>query len=514
MAFCVKSIRAAPFFTYLSLLSLSLLFSPSYGYPISSIPDLTDVEKADVLNRWVEEEGVAINKVRAAAYKGMGVGTAATAQLKKGDVYIALPERLFISDKHLDSTELKHAAQQYRQSVRGNANSVLLRLALLFEAGVKGSASKWWAYICSLPKRVTSPLSMRVDEAEALLKGSLIVDDIRRQDARQREEYKLVQQHFLPLIPKNYHRAFTFELFAWASRLQNSRVINLEVDIGKPRVQTFIPYIDMVNSIESDDDTFVRFDPASRSAVIRADRNAEKGVQVFETYGNKSNFELFLYNGYVYDDVPFNDCVYRMLKFESAKKEETFKRAYPRSSRRVCIGARRGLPLEVLSFARLNAKKDSSIDVQEHSRKLQSGKPLSSRNELKAAKYLLKYVRHEVKSYPSSLEEDEEKVEEWKAEADQLRLKRGGRKGGGITELDIFNADMRFLSFKYMVEEKRALHRLHRVLKEAIRRLEVAVEGGTVLPLPVALAESLAHLDEKVTLADIVQPSVDEVTPA
>ena len=48
--------------------------------------------------------------------------------------------------------------------------------------------------------------------------------------------------------------------------------------------------------------------------------------QVFESYGNKSNYEYLLYNGFVMQDNP-NDCVY--VTFSGDNEFVTMSSAHP-----------------------------------------------------------------------------------------------------------------------------------------------------------------------------------------
>ena len=55
--------------------------------------------------------------------------------------------------------------------------------------------------------------------------------------------------------------------------------------------------------------SFIQFDHARRVAFMKADTAFAAGQQVFESYGNKSNYEYLLYNGFVMPDNP-NQCVF------------------------------------------------------------------------------------------------------------------------------------------------------------------------------------------------------------
>ena len=175
-----------------------------------------------------------------------------------------------------------------------------------------------------------------------LWQGSEVAEAARQERRRLRAEYddlrSKVFAHNRKAFPKE---AFSLKKWLWACGLYDSRVIQLNRHTGLGNTPTWIPLVDMVNCIESQDKTFIQYDQSLKSAVMYADRPTAKGVQVFETYGNKSNYEYLMYNGFVMRDNP-NDCVY--VSLPSA-----------RGSRQVCISAKQGLPRLVHQWAQMTS---------------------------------------------------------------------------------------------------------------------------------------------------------------
>jgi len=142
-----------------------------------------------------------------------------------------------------------------------------------------------------------------------------------------RHTYDQLREHLFAkdraTFPK---KAFTLKEWTWAFTMYDSRVIQLHRGNNQEgNTPTFIPLIDMVNCRESHDKTFIKFNDRTQTADMRADVDFAAGEQVFETYGNKSNYEYLLYNGFVMDMNP-NECVYIELpKPKNLPKASDFK---------------------------------------------------------------------------------------------------------------------------------------------------------------------------------------------
>lgn len=138
----------------------------------------------------------------------------------------------------------------------------------------------------------------------------------------------------------------------------------------------------MVNCIESQDKTFIQYDQSLKAAVMYADRPTPQGVQVFETYGNKSNYEYLLYNGFVMSD-NHNDCVYVSLPG-------------PRGRRQVCVSAKQGLPRLVHQWAQMTSGTVGSNTPE-------------ARQKAKDA--LVEFLTQRLSQYPTSQNEDAALIE-------------------------------------------------------------------------------------------------------
>lgn len=147
---------------------------------------------------------------------------------------------------------------------------------------------------------------------------------------------------------------------------------------------------------------------------------------------------------------------------------------------------------------------------------------LSRKNELAAAKALLRLVKTRLKGYKRSLEEDSAQVQDWDS-----KLEGAIRRNAGANE--IFDAELMGLGYRFMVEEKTSVkvfdlaykskdrmkptswQRLEAVLTHVVALLERAVFERRKISIINAVQTVVSELRQGVTVADIKVPRVDEV---
>ena len=146
--------------------------------------------------------------------------------------------------------------------------------------GSRKKPSFWKPYIDLLPPELSNPFMW--SEAELmLLEGSDVADAARQEKRRLRAEYDQLRSHVFTHDRKTFPKeAFSLKKWMWACALYDSRVIQLNRQNQQGNTPTWIPLIDMVNCIESQDKTFIKYDSGLKAAVMYADRNTASGAQV------------------------------------------------------------------------------------------------------------------------------------------------------------------------------------------------------------------------------------------
>uniref|UniRef100_A0A7S4N6N3 Rubisco LSMT substrate-binding domain-containing protein n=1 Tax=Guillardia theta TaxID=55529 RepID=A0A7S4N6N3_GUITH len=306
------------------------------------------------------------------------MGTTAKDDIADGELYIAIPDHMLMGPERvepgsrLDKKLMKivksqSISMQEQRRLLSEKNKVLMYFLLQMYNPKKESF--WKPYFDIMPTNLTSPIFWSEDELQELA-GSEVSNMARIEKKRLRAMYDELRERIFKHDRKTFlKQAFTLKNWFWANGLYDSRVIQLNRQTGHGNVPTFIPLIDMVNCIESQDKTFIQYDKKLRAAVMYADRAVSRGVQVFESYGNKSNYEYLLYNGFVMEDNP-NDCVY--ISFPSSNARDV---------RQFCVSTTE-IPYQVREWAKSQSKDAKS--------------------------YLIKHIEEKRRGYRTTIAEDNE----------------------------------------------------------------------------------------------------------
>ncbi|EKX42007.1 hypothetical protein GUITHDRAFT_141487 [Guillardia theta CCMP2712] len=314
---------------------------------------ISDARKIDAFEKWIQSQKLAVNKLEVKSIPGFRMGTTAKDDIADGELYIAIPDHMLMGPERvepgsrLDKKLMKivksqSISMQEQRRLLSEKNKVLMYFLLQMYNPKKESF--WKPYFDIMPTNLTSPIFWSEDELQELA-GSEVSNMARIEKKRLRAMYDELRERIFKHDRKTFlKQAFTLKNWFWANGLYDSRVIQLNRQTGHGNVPTFIPLIDMVNCIESQDKTFIQYDKKLRAAVMYADRAVSRGVQVFESYGNKSNYEYLLYNGFVMEDNP-NDCVYISFPSSNARDAKSYlikhieekRRGYRRFARTMCI---------------------------------------------------------------------------------------------------------------------------------------------------------------------------------
>jgi len=166
--------------------------------------------------------------------------------------------------------------------------------------------SRFRTWFPLMPTEFESPPFFNQDELK-LLKG----DDIYQKAVNARRTYRRSFQR----IQENTQEKMKYEDYVWAKHMIESRAWHLR---GK---QYLVPMADFFNHRPHPSVKYEDYVPDMRGeffekhhrvtdccAEIVADRDAEKGSQVYETYGDNTNYIYFMYHGFIPDENPY-ECV-------------------------------------------------------------------------------------------------------------------------------------------------------------------------------------------------------------
>eukprot|EP00027_Filamoeba_sp_ATCC50430_P004566 CAMPEP_0168555016 /NCGR_PEP_ID=MMETSP0413-20121227/8099_1 /TAXON_ID=136452 /ORGANISM="Filamoeba nolandi, Strain NC-AS-23-1" /LENGTH=463 /DNA_ID=CAMNT_0008585817 /DNA_START=85 /DNA_END=1474 /DNA_ORIENTATION=- len=375
----------------------------------------------------------------------------ATKEIAQDDLLLKIPSRLMLSTR--SSLEISSELNKLLdEEIVRLVPSLGLALRLIYE---KNKLNSFWApYIKILPEKYTNALYYTFDEI-ALLKGSLVLPDAVKFVKTKVREYSFVYNAIKNLKSHILNEfTFTWAEYRWAASAVASRQNMLPID-GQ-NMLVLIPFWDLANHSQGKVTTF--YDEKTRELECQAMTNFKKGDQITIFYGVRPNYELFLLQGFVYDnnqhdavklkfDIPANTNAnydLRAAKIEILKQtelvgegnnvDETVLPKNPGPQALLPIYRTLSLTEEdiVLLQKKLQEEKvepndneekkpdstipvpgapDTKLSVQQIAKVLRGG-PLSEANEKLAQDSLLAKLQALLAAYPTSFEEDQQLLKE------------------------------------------------------------------------------------------------------
>eukprot|EP00775_Hariotina_reticulata_P013031 gene13031-13160_t len=270
---------------------------------------LTLVDCEEELTSWLNQQCCAVSKVSkvvAQQLDGQGRGLVAVEAVSPGELLLSIPANLVLFPE-VAAAESALQPLLAQQGPRlpdwsllvlflAEQHYYLLQGAQHSNKGV-GSASRWAAYICSLPRHpVGTVLDWKAGEVDQLLAGSgllhLAHTILSAAD--------LLWQELQPLIAAGQQQQlcppdmFSKQNIFWAMSICLSRSVRLDDQDGQV---VLVPFADLFNHDPSSE-AYLVWEEEQQGVVLRPDKAYKPGDQVFISYGPKSNGELLLSYGF------------------------------------------------------------------------------------------------------------------------------------------------------------------------------------------------------------------------
>eukprot|EP00928_Gymnodinium_smaydae_P063965 TRINITY_DN47416_c0_g1_i1.p1 TRINITY_DN47416_c0_g1~~TRINITY_DN47416_c0_g1_i1.p1 ORF type:complete len:520 (+),score=128.99 TRINITY_DN47416_c0_g1_i1:566-2125(+) len=262
-------------------------------------------------NAWFAAARPPVSLIEARLVPGLRLGAIATADIRREQLYLSVPEQVIMSEKSAKaSPHLKRVFKDLKKRFpRGDAFHELL-VHLMYERFVLKTKSFFWPYLATLPskKEMPSPLyySSKVMEG---LRGSVMFSEVQDFKAEVERKYADVKREVFDrysddLLPSE----FTFEKYQWAYAVLSSRSIWWDGE------RHLVPMLDIINCKQGPKGSRVhstKLDATRRFADTYAAWEFRKDEQLFEEYG-QPNHVYFKYHGFSLVDNSF-DCVRVLL---------------------------------------------------------------------------------------------------------------------------------------------------------------------------------------------------------
>lgn len=231
-------------------------------------------------------------------YKRGSRGIYCTKDITEGEIIMKIPPKFIIELSKIDN---KISEKLY------NKNSYIATYLFI---KANQSHSFWDTYLDSMPKDLSEYVYFYDKEKLKLLKNTSMMCDgtynfnlhMKNIISDSKIIYKwLISKNLLPSKYKNY--SDFFPIFLKYRILVCSRIFaynkNNKEELG------LVPYADLLNHSDKPN-TYWYFNDDRNAFVVVATKDIKKNTEIYDSYGNKTNFELMLYYGFSIKNNPYS----------------------------------------------------------------------------------------------------------------------------------------------------------------------------------------------------------------
>ncbi|XP_034658850.1 actin-histidine N-methyltransferase [Drosophila subobscura] len=269
--------------------------------------DQTRLAKVNAFSEWAKAGGVKSDCLEIAVFPGYQLGLRATQDIAAEQPVLSVPRTLIFSEEHLPETDRKLFCNF---PLLTNFN---LAYALVIEK-VRGPDSVWRPYIDVLPARYNTVLYFTIEQMQRLRGTAACTSALRqcRVIARQYANmYKCVHIRPEASSASSMGVLFTqhglcYELYRWAvsTVMTRQNLVPRELqaiedgdDLSQLPISALIPYWDMANHRPGKITSY--YDSGVHQMDCTAQEDCKAGEQFFIYYGDRSNADLLVHNGFI-----------------------------------------------------------------------------------------------------------------------------------------------------------------------------------------------------------------------
>uniref|UniRef100_A0A1I8MNS6 protein-histidine N-methyltransferase n=1 Tax=Musca domestica TaxID=7370 RepID=A0A1I8MNS6_MUSDO len=366
----------------------------------------------DKFYQWAKENGLQYENVEITEFPGYDLGLKATRDIQKDEILFGIPHKLVLSEEH-----------EVCAFVRDFFQPSNLKLAFLLMVEALKEDSFWKPYIDLLPESYNTVLYFTVEEMTQL-KGSNALAAALKQCRLIARLYAVIYHWPSSQIPMaDFKELFHYDLYRWAVSTVMTRE-NL-IPRTKPKregdtsdtIAALIPFWDMANHRDGTITTF--FNMETQQVESSAQEDYKKGEQIFIYYGDRTNSDLMIHNGFINASNPKDKISIKLglspsdVLFEKrAKLLELL--SIPKNSELKVLPAPDFISPELLAFVRVFNMNEEQLDHWINSERamdlLHIDCALETSLESKTWQYLQTRLMLLLRVFPQTLEEDEKQL--------------------------------------------------------------------------------------------------------
>ncbi|XP_075154533.1 actin-histidine N-methyltransferase-like [Haematobia irritans] len=370
----------------------------------------------DKFYQWAKENDIQYDGIEIAEFPGYDLGLKAKRDINKDELLFGIPRKLVLCEEHEDCV---FARDFFKPSN--------LKLAFVLMVEALKPDSFWKPYIDLLPETYNTVLYFTVDEMTQL-KGSNALSAALKQCRFIARLYAIIYHWPSSQIPlPDFKELFHYDLYRWAVSTVMTRENLIPRSLPKTEGDTsdtiaaLIPFWDMANHRDGTITTF--FNMETQQVESSAQDDFKKDEQIFIYYGDRTNADLMIHNGFINPTNPKDKVA---IKLGLSPSDPLFeKRAkllellnIPKNSELKVLPAPDYISAELLAFVRVFNMNEEQLDHWITSERamdlLHIDCALETTLESKTWQYLQTRLMLLLRVFPQTLEADEQQLAEVK----------------------------------------------------------------------------------------------------
>ncbi len=373
-------------------------------------------DKFEVFENWLLMSGSKFNKLELRDYGEEVRGCHTTTKINEDEIIIEIPLKCLITVEMGQDTDIGRAILTSNIELDAPKH-IFLMIFMLIDR--KNPKSFFKPYYDVLPPTLSNmPIFWTAEELK-YLEGSYVLHQIHERNEAIETDYNAICD-----IAPHFSSIATLTEFKWARMCVCSR--NFGLIVNGIRTAALVPYADMLNHYRPRE-TKWQFDNRLQSFTIVSMQPIMTGLQVYDSYGQKCNHRFLLNYGFSVENnvEPDGFCPNEVPILLQLKEEDPlydFKCSYfrkehflPSKRLRVCIGDNEAWHtlhcfLRIIECDHADTQQLTSNDRSSRNNK-DLHTPLNINNEIRAMTLLQNLCAQYLAQYPSSYEEDTERLE-------------------------------------------------------------------------------------------------------
>ena len=337
------------------------------------------------------ENNIYINKLSVLFINENMRGIIATDNIKKNDILIKIPKDFLITLEEAENNNKDLFTEEIKKELSSPSHCILSYF--LLKEIEKGEKSKWYYYFKFLPKSYLNFPIFYTEKELNILEGTKFKKLINEKKEEIKKDYEVLCQKI------KLFSQYSYEHFCKIRCIISSRLFGLIIKGKKNDI--IAPFADLLNHKRSRDTKWFFSENENFFGII-ALKNINKGFQVYDSYGRKSNVRYLLNYGFTIENNEDDDIQIQISLDSNCinfQQKINLVSIFPKRIFYLSKNIEDIQTFQFFSFVRLLIY-DGNIE------NVNFNFPISFQNEIQVLKKIIEIINLELMNYNKSLNED------------------------------------------------------------------------------------------------------------